>query len=550
MLRKPRAESEVMRMTVIHNPAIWADVPDNDVIRVGDTFYMVSTSMHSTPGCPIMRSYDLKNWTVVSYVFDRLSEKEGNNLENGQNIYGQGSWAASLRRIGERYYCLFNSNDDGHAYIFTTRDIESSGWEKHSLWYALHDPSMFTDDDGRTYVLYGNGDIHLTRLTADCLAIDEEFEDRILFSTEKENIGLRAEGCHAYKINGRYYALFIEWPKDGHGRRREVCYRADSLGGPFEHRIILDDDMGYHNAGVAQGAIFTLPDDETWAAVMFQDHGAVGRIPYVLPVTWEDGWPMLGIDGKVPEYVELPFEPAVDSVAGQASGNIILAEDVGGDGFTLSASDNFRRMPGEERSLADAGHLWQWNHNPDDTMWSLTERPGYLRLVNGHICEYGVLQARNTLTQRTCGPRCSARTHVELEGMKPGDSAGIAAIQGQFGIVGVRCVDDGTKTVVMCVNDGSYGEKELCVLTPGQEGKPLTDIYLRIDFDFEDNRDTAVFYASYDGSEWFAAGEELNLKYTLDHFMGCRIGLYSYCTEQTGGYVDFEYFDFRYGDEL
>ena len=147
-------------MTHIHNPIIWADVPDIDVIRIDKTFYMVSTSMHSMPGCPIMRSYDLKHWEIVSYVFDRLAEKEGNNLENGKNIYGKGSWAASLRYANGYYYCLFNSNDDGHAYIFRTKDIESSNWEKYPLKCSLHDPGILVDD-GKSYVIYSNGDIRI-----------------------------------------------------------------------------------------------------------------------------------------------------------------------------------------------------------------------------------------------------------------------------------------------------------------------------------------------------------------------------------------------------
>ena len=147
-------------MVTIKNPVIWADFPDNDVIREDDAFYMVTTSMHSMPGCPIMKSYDLQHWEIVSYCFSKLSDKDGNNLENGQNIYGKGSWAASLRKVGEWYYCLFNSNDDGHAYIFRTRNIEGSEWERYLLPKYMHDPSLLIDDDGRRYIIYGNHEIY------------------------------------------------------------------------------------------------------------------------------------------------------------------------------------------------------------------------------------------------------------------------------------------------------------------------------------------------------------------------------------------------------
>lgn len=551
-------------MVTIKNPVIWADAPDNDVIRVDNAFYMVSTSMHSMPGCPIMKSYDLQNWEVVSYVFDRISDKDASNLENGENIYGKGSWAASLRKVGEWFYCLFNSNDDHCAYMFRTKNIEASNWEKHRMSRYMHDPSILADDD-RCYVLYGNHDIYITELTSDLLDVKEGGLDRLLFTTETENIGLKAEGCHAYKIAGTYYAIFIEWPVNGHGRRREVCYRWNSFDGPFEHRVILDDDMGYHNMGVAQGAIFTLPcagamglksnlgeytlspgpDGSVWAAVLFQDHGAVGRIPYVLPVNWQEGWPMPGIDGAVPETFELPIEPKQGASKVNAMGNVLIAgmqteteENPERTGYGLSVSDDFDRVRGKEESLADPTYMWQWNHNPDNTAWSLSERKGYLRLMNQHLNDMGVLQARNTLTQRTFGPQCECVTHLELEGLRSGDCAGLAAIQGQFGIVGVRALDDEHYDVVMCVNDGKYGEK---LVTAEELPEGRTDIYLKIKFDFEDGRDTAVFYRSLDGRRWKQMGKPLALRFTLDHFMGCRIGLYSYATEKVGGFADFEY---------
>ncbi len=564
-------------MVTIKNPVIWADYPDNDVICVDKTFYMVSTSMHSMPGCPIMKSYDLQNWETVSYVFDRLSEKDGNNLENGQNIYGKGSWAASLRKVGDWFYCLFNSNDDKHAYIFRTRDIESSNWERYHLPTSMHDPSLLIDDDGRKYIVYGNHDIYLAELSDDMLSLKSREPDRLLFTTDTEGMGLTAEGCHAYKIDGKYYLIFIEWPSEGNKRRREICYRFDSFDGPFEHKVILDDDMGYNNAGVAQGAIFALPritsadaadedavtapapgnlnndpvmseqpkvfdkigpENSVWAAVMFQDHGAVGRIPYVLPVTWEDGWPMLGDNGKVPEEFILPIDAPQDALHVRSGGNIIISPDLAKSDTIVSASDDFRRIMGLERVLTDPEHCWQWNHNPDDALWSLDERNGFLRMLNGHINEGGILQARNTLTQRTCGPKCNAWTRIELAGLKEGDCCGIAAIQGQFGIVGIRKEEDAT-FLVMCVNDGHYGEK---VVKSLKWDRP--DVYLQISFDFTENRDIAEFYYSADGMKWEHAGD-LQMKYTLDHFMGYRVGLYSYCTMKTGGYADFEYFKFQ-----
>lgn len=523
---------------ITNRPIIWTDAPDNDVIRVGDAFYMISTSMHSMPGGPIMKSFDLEHWTVVSYLYDILEDAPENRLETERGIYGQGSWAASLRYVDGYFYCLFNCNDKHHAYMFRTDDPEKSGWEKYPLDAYMHDPALLIDGE-RRYVLYGNGDIWIAELEKDMLSLKKDVEPRILFESEKENIGLRAEGTHAYKFGDTYYAIMIDWPRVDHCRRREICYRWKSFDGPFEHRTIFDDDLGYHNAGIAQGAIFTLPDgyvfkngemdksddpaSQTWAAMLFQDHGAVGRIPFILPVEWEDGWPMVKTWPEEKTGASAPVE--------------------------VVGSDDFVRNPGEERALADAGHFWQWNHNPDDELWSLSDRKGWLRLKNGHITNR-VLNARNTLTQRTCGPTSVYSTHVDFSGIRPGDRCGLVAVQGQFGSVGIRKSADGRITLVQCSNcEGeirkpNYDEKVIEEISL----ENCSDIYLRISFDFVDNNDKAVFTWSRDGREWKRIGEERQLRFSLDHFMGCRVGLYSYCTEETGGYADFEYFDVSVGE--
>lgn len=271
--------------------------------------------------------------------------------------------------------------------------------------------------------------------------------------------------------------------------------------------------MGYHNKGVAQGAIFDLPDG-SWCSMLFQDHDAVGRIPYLLPLRWEEDWPVLGYNGKVPESFTVPLKTC--------------------EGKPLVISDDFNHT--ENRLALN----WQWNHNPENSLWSFTERPGYLRLHTGISAE-SVLMAKNTLTQRTEGPRCTAEVKLSLSGLKPGERAGLIALQSHFGTVGIRMEKDGC-FLTMCVNNGSGGEKE-------EEEIPWkqNEVYLKIAFDFTDSRDIAEFYYSEDGEEWCSIGRPLKMLYTLDHFMGYRIGLYAYAVpgaEKPAGYADFS--GFRY----
>ncbi|MDF9842573.1 MULTISPECIES: glycoside hydrolase 43 family protein [unclassified Paenibacillus] len=500
-----------MDTATISNPVLWADVPDVDVIRVGPFFYMVSTSMHSMPGCPIMKSVNLRDWEIVNYVYDTFEDNDAHRLLDGKGIYGKGSWAASLKYKDGLFYVCFSSNDMDQFYIYRTDDIERGTWERSVIPGLHHDPALLLDDDGRNYVIYGNGDIRIKELTGDLTAVEPGGADQLLLEGERTDMGLRIEGCHAYKLNGYYYLFFIEWPTTGNKRRRQVCYRSRELLGPYEHRIILDDDLGYHNNGVAQGGIVDTPDND-WYAVLFQDHDAVGRIPCVLPVRWDKDWPVIGDDGTAPQRFETRLPAA------EAKPLVISDEfDYGTNKLALN---------------------WQWNHNPDNALWSVTERPGYLRLRTGQPAD-SILTARNTLTQRTEGPACRAETVVEISGMQPGDRAGMAALQNQFGTVRIAAGEHGQFTVDMCVNGGDGREERVeRVSFTGER------IFLRIDFNFRNSLDEAAFFYSEDGIAWNPIGRTLHMKYTLDHFMGYRIGLFHYATRQAGGYADFDYFHY------
>ena len=497
-----------MNSTVITNPIFWSDVPDVDVIRVHSVYYMISTSMHTLPGCPIMKSENLRDWEIIGYVFDILEDNDAHNLLDGKGIYGQGQWASSLRLHNGTFYLCFSSNDSNQFYIYRTRDIESGKWERSTMDGIFHDPALLFDED-RVFVIYGCGDIRITELNDDLTAVKPGGVHQLLLETPKEGIGLRCEGCHAYKLNGYYYLLFIEWPAGENQRRRQVCYRSKELLGEYERKVIFDDDMGYHNKGIAQGAIFDTPEQE-WYAMLFQDHDAVGRIPYVLPVNWEKDWPIIGTGGKAPDKFEVSLPSSTPE--------------------PLVISDEFDY---KEDNLA---LNWQWNHNPDNKLWSLVDRPGYLRLQTGYLTDT-VLQARNTLTQRTEGPSCTGITLLDVTNMQPGDHAGLVALQNAFGTVGIQVSENGKRYVAMSVNDGAGGEE-----TVEQKAFQGNLIYLKIHFNFEDSADEAEFYYSMNGEDWIQIGKTSKMKYTLDHFMGYRIGLFNYASRKTGGYVDYAYF--------
>lgn len=298
------------------NPVIYADVPDIDIIRVNDTYYMVSTTMHLSPGCPIMKSKDLVNWEIVNYVYDILGDTDAMNLRNGESMYSNGQWAASLQYHNNKYYVAFNSNTTRHAYIYTTDDIENGSWTKTELAKGYHDMALFFDGD-TPYIVYGSGEIKYVELNEDLSGEKEGGKSGTLFSAHsgadagKFDGGLSFEGTHVMKKDGYYYVFNICWPT---GKPRiEVCHRSKSfIDGTWETKEILNANFSNNgtNAGVAQGGVIDTADGR-WYGFMFQDHGAIGRTPVLTDCTWIDGWPMLGKDGDgktVEAEMELPVK--------------------------------------------------------------------------------------------------------------------------------------------------------------------------------------------------------------------------------------------------
>ena len=281
------------------NPIIFADVPDMSMLRDGDTYYMSSTTMHMNPGIPVMKSKDLVNWELVSYAYDTLEPLETLELENGKNTYGKGTWASCIRKYGDTFYLTSFAQTTNKTYIFTTKDIEKGPWKRIEFSPSLHDHT-FVMDNGKAYFIYGGGDLRIVQLKDDLSGILPETEKILIkeaHAPASDKIMLPAEGSQLFKIDGKYYIFNICWPRGG--MRTVVVHRSDSLMGPYEGKMVLQDK------GVAQGGLVNTPDNK-WYAYLFQDHGAVGRIPFLVPVEWKDGWPVLGIDGKVPMELDLP----------------------------------------------------------------------------------------------------------------------------------------------------------------------------------------------------------------------------------------------------
>ena len=510
----------------IQNPMLWADVPDPDVIRVDDTFYMVSTTMHLMPGAPIMASKDLKNWETIGYIFDKLTDSPKYDLQQG-TAYGRGQWATSLKYHHGKFYALLAPNERGtmgDTYIFSAEKAEGP-WTIVSRMRHFHDCSLFFDDDNRVYVIYGTGE--LMELKPDLSDVIEGTHQQI-FQREEDEKGL-LEGSRMIKHNGKYYLLMISHTYAPGRHRREVCYRADDIHGPYEKQVILESEFGGFSYE-AQGTIVDTQDGD-WYGIIFQDRGGVGRVLTLMPCRWIDGWPMLGDEnGKVPDAIR-PLRSSQPTTA------IVKSDD-----FTTDR----------------LGLHWQWNHNPIDAAWSLTERPGFLRLKTSRIVK-NLYLAPNTLTQRMEGPTCSGSIAIDISKMKDGDCAGLAAFNSDTGALMVKkkgkklILEMQELSVALTERDKEVTSVTEKIIESVSLSSPLSTLYLRIDADFRPvnghGKDIANFYYSLDGEQWTKIGTtDYQLRFDWQRFfMGTKFGIFCYATKKPGGYIDIDKFCYKKG---
>lgn len=516
------------------NPVTRLDYPDPDVIRVDNVYYMATTTMHFMPGCEVLRSYDLQNWEHLTFVYDKLDSTPDQQLEEEGNIYGKGMWATTLRYHKGRFYICFVANDTGKTYLYTADDI-TGPWEKRNIEGFYHDCSLLFDDDS-VYIVYGNKEIYLTQLKEDLSGPKEGGLHRLIVKDEGNSI-LGYEGSHFYKINGKYYIFFIHSRKE-EWRRVEACFVAESLDGEFKGGDVVNDDMGYCYQGVAQGGIVDTPDGR-WYGMLFQDRGAVGRIPVLIPMTWKDDFPVFGESGKIPEKFEVTStRPSYEYTP-------------------LVQGDDFRMPEGLPEKEAERQYgcfglksVWQFNHEPDMSLVDWKKEEGILQISTGKICK-NVTQARNVLTQRMTYPGCSGEVTVDISGLKDGDYAGICALQGCYGFIGVT-KRDGKAYMVMVSKeaddvDMNAFEKDTM---PGQEWEAVlvegNRFRLKVDADFTNMRDEVKFcYFDRNDFCYKKLGITHKLYFKLDHFTGCRFGLFVYSTKETGGYAQFGDFVYK-----
>jgi beta-xylosidase len=501
------------------NPLFYDEFSDPDLIRVASDFYLTGTTMHTMPGLPILHSKDLVNWTLLGYAFDRLDLGPEARLEGGRQMYGQGIWAPSFRYTRGTFHIFANVNGHTTQHFFAKNP--RGPWTRVAMKRSLHDLSVLFDDDGKVYVVWGYQEIRLAELNDDLTDIVPGTERVVI-----DKAAGMGEGSHFYKIGGKYYITSAWWS----GKMKMPCARADRPEGPYEvnpaisagedfgltrgYRLRSDsggrfelnppDTSSRGQMSLHQGGIVQTPAGEWWGFSMM-DYNSVGRLTALSPVTWRDGWPYFGLPGNPGRTPRTWVKPNT--------------------GSTSPRSAPYNRN--DEFNGARLANVWQWNHVPDDTKWSLKERRGFLRLHS--LPAPNLWWARNTLTQRSIGPRSMPTAILETRGMQVSDVAGLALLNHPYAWIGVRRDSTGLTLEQLDETTGHTVQRPLRVAR----------VWLRVACDFL--AETAQFSYSLDGKTFEQLGDPFTMVFQLKTFQGVRYALFHYNEGGApGGYADFE----------
>jgi beta-xylosidase len=483
---------------IYHNPILFADYSDPDVIRDGGNYYLVASTFHFVPGIPILQSSDLVHWTIMGHAVERLDMDPRYNMIGG-NRYGKGVWAPSIRKHDGLFYVYFPTPNEG---IFVTTAAKITGpWSEPTAVIAqagLEDPCPFWDDDGNAYLIHsmtGAGPLILHRMSPDGKRV---LDDGKIIVQDPEHLPV-LEGPKLYKRDGYYY---IFAPIGGVGKGSQAVLRSRHIYGPYEHRIVLAQGSTNIN-GPHQGAYVETPDGEAWF-VHFQSDGGHGRIVHLEPVRWKDGWPVIGAD------------PDGASTGQPTPTGPIPDHDGGPSRQHPQTSDEFNE--------AMLSPQWEWNHNPDDAHWSLNARPGFLRLIP--MQADGLLSARNTLTQCMQDNAFEFTIRMDLSRMTSGVHAGLAMFEETASGLEVAQTGDVRRLSFFHVADHEAGAVVKAKV-----------IQLRVHVDGDQAR---YSYSLDDGKSFTELGTITEIHFSW--WKGSRPALFAYTTQASDpGVVDFDW---------
>ena len=503
------------------NPIIYADYSDPDVIRVGDDYYMTSSSFGHFPGLPILHSKDLINWKIVGHAALRYPYEEFNEPQHGMAI-----WAPSMRFHNGEFYIYFGDPDRG---VFMTKAKNPVGpWEplrlirKATGWI---DPCPLWDDDGKAYLVHAwsNSRSGIKSI----LAVNKMNTDgtQVLDDSTVVFVGHAShptiEGPKFYKRAGYYY---IFAPAGGVKIGWQTVLRSKSVFGPYEDKKVLEQGTTNVN-GPHQGAWVDTKSGQDWF-LHFQDRYAYGRIIHLQPMRWENDWPVMGGDSDKNGI----GEPVVS----------YKKPDVGKT-YQIEVPQTT-----DEFNSPELGLQWQWEGNGQTSWISLDARKGWLRLFPQRpSTKYKNLwNVPSLLLQKFPAPAFSATAKLDCTSLSSAEQTGLLVFGLDYSYVGVRKAKGAYVVVQAICGKADKGTAEEIIASADLESP---EIYLRVDVKQEDEAEiipkvNCSFSYSVDGKSFRSLGKTFRAREGV--WVGAKMGIFSMATGVTAqlGFTDIDWF--------
>ncbi len=437
------------------NPVLHADYSDPDVVRVGEDYWMTSSSFNHVPGLPILHSRDLVNWSLVNHALPAQVPVEHFKTPR----HGEGVWAPAIRHHAGKFWIFYPDPDFG-IYVITAEDPRGKWSAPHLIkgGRGLIDPCPLWDDDGRAWMVHGwaksragiNNRITLNEISPDGRRVLDE--GLVVVDADLMPGWKTLEGPKLYKRDGYYY---IFAPAGGVAEGYQAVFRARDIRGPYENRIVLEQGSTPVN-GPHQGAWVDTASGQHWF-FHFQELPAHGRVVHLQPMRWRsDGWPVMGDDAN--------NDGTGEPVLGHAKPDL-PAQTVA----VPATSDAF---PGGRPGLQ-----WQWQGNPEPE-WIVRREPGTrglrLRAAPAPAAD-SLWMAANLLMQKFPAPSFSAETTLVLEGGAEGARAGLIVFGYDYGWIGLRARADGTQELVqvLCAKADKGGAESVIATVPWPAGQAV-----------------------------------------------------------------------------
>jgi beta-xylosidase len=498
------------------NPIIYSDYSDPDVIRVGEDFYMTASSFNCVPGLPILHSKDLVNWKLIGHAIERFDDERFDVPQHGNGV-----WAPSIRYHNGWFWIFYGDPDAG---IFMTKAKNPVGpWEPLHLVQegkGLIDTCPLWDDDGKAYIVHAcaksragiNSILTVKRMNPDGRKI---LDEGVMVFDGREGVAPTIEGPKFYKRNGYYY---IFAPAGGVSHGWQLALRSKNVLGPYEAKRVLEQGSTNIN-GPHQGGWVELKNGDGWF-IHFQDRDAYGRIVHLNPVSWVDGWPMMGVDldgNGVGEPVTKYKKPNV------------------GKTYPLTvpqASDEFNS---DKMDLQ-----WQWHANYKNGWMSLTDRSGWMRLfsVPAHADAANLWPVPNLLLQKFSAPEFTVTTKLDFSKLNEGEKTGLVVMGQSYSYLAVEKTSSGYQLIKMSCKDARGGDREVKESNLGIKGD---SIMLRVTV----GEDAVCDFSYGRGTEFSKIGETFTAR--EGRWIGAKVGLFCLAksTQRKSGYADYDWFRFE-----